>query len=59
MSSEQKFLVKYGIHNFVSYTENRGKFTFFICQNEREGMISHAKMLIQGGYGEATDIRLT
>ncbi len=58
MSVEQTFLMKYGIHNFVSYVENGGKFTFFIRKTQREGMIRHAMMLIQGGYGEAAEIRI-
>jgi len=58
MSVEQTFLMKYGIHNFVSYVENSGKFTFFIRRNQRESMIQHAMKLIQGGYGETADIRI-
>lgn len=58
MTVEQIFLVKKGIHNFVSYAEDGGKFTFFIRKNERENMIRHAMMLIQGGYGERADIRI-
>jgi len=58
MTIEQTFLVKKGIHNFVSYVEDSGKFTFFIRKSERDHMIRHAMMLIQGGYGEAADIRI-
>lgn len=58
MTVEQNFLVKKGIHNFVSYVEDSGKFTFFIRKDERENMIRHAMMLIQGGYGETADIRI-
>ncbi|MDV7341532.1 hypothetical protein RYZ26_18145 [Terasakiella sp. A23] len=58
MNKEQIFLVKYGIHNFVSCALNGGKQVFYIRKSERDTMIAHAKNLIQGGYGETADIRV-
>jgi len=58
MSVEHDFLVKYGIHNFVSCAEKAGKQTFFIRKSERDSMIKHAKSLITGAYGDTTDIRI-
>ena len=58
MNIEHDFLVKYGIHNFVTCAEKAGKQTFFIRKTERDSMIKHARNLITGAYGEATDIRV-
>ena len=58
MNKEQIFLVKYGLHHFVTCVNQAGKHVFKIRGSERENMINHAKSLIQGGYGEGTEIQL-
>ncbi len=58
MSKDQTFLIKYGIHNFVSCALKGSKQVFYIRKSERDTMITHAKNLIQGGYGETADIRV-
>ena len=58
MSKDQIFLIKYGIHNFVSCALNGGKKVFYIRKSERETMITHARSLIEGGYGKAVEIRM-
>lgn len=58
MSAEQTFLVRKGIHNFVSVDHEKGQCLFLIRRSEREAMISHARSLIQNGYGEQALIRL-
>ncbi|NVJ93078.1 MAG: hypothetical protein HWE34_15550 [Methylocystaceae bacterium] len=58
MSSQQTFLIRYGIHNFVSCMENSGNIAFLIQKSERQTMVRHAQKLIQGAYGEQADIRV-
>lgn len=58
MNKEQIFLIKYGLHNFVSCANKAGKNVFSIRKNARENMIRHAKSLIQGGYGDGAEIQL-
>lgn len=58
MSTEQTFLIKYGIHNFVTYAIAGGKHIFYIRKSERHAMITHAQRLIESWYGEAADIRV-
>lgn len=55
---EQNFLVIYGLHNFVTYTLERGKHVFLIKGTEGMDMISHAKTLIEGSFGTSASIRL-
>lgn len=58
MNKEQIFLVKYGLHHFVSCASKAGKHVFTIRKNERDTMINHAKSLIEGGYGDGAEIKL-
>ncbi len=58
MSREQSFLVTYGLHNFVTHTLKPGVNTFFIKSKESQNMISHAKALIEGGFGNTVDIQV-
>lgn len=58
MNKDQIFLIKYGIHNFVSCAINGSKKVFYIRKSERETMIAHARNLIVGGYGDAVEIQL-
>ena len=58
MSEHQTFLVKYGIHNFVSYERNEAAFTFKIKSDQRDSMINHAVRLIKDWYGDQTAIQL-
>jgi len=58
MSREQNFLVTYGLHNFVTYTQQRGKHAFFIESQEGQNMIRHATALIEGSFGETADIQV-
>lgn len=55
---EQNFLVIYGLHNFVTYTLERGKHVFFIKRTEGMNMIRHAKALIEGSFGDTVNIRV-
>ncbi len=58
MNKEQIFLVKYGLHHFVSCANRAGKHVFCIRKSERENMIRHAKSLIEGGYGKGAEIQI-
>ena len=58
MMREQNFLVTYGLHNFVTYTLERGKHVFFIEGKEGLNMINHAKTLIEGSFGKSANIRV-
>jgi len=59
MSNENKFLITYGLHNFVTYAQSEGKHIFTIHGMESQKLISHAKSLIAGSYGNAADIQVT
>ncbi len=58
MTLEQHFLIRYGLHHFVSCKAQAGRFIFCIRKTQRETMIQHAQRIIQGGYGEMADIQL-
>jgi len=58
MNKEQNFLITYGLHNFVTHTQKSGKHAFFIKSQESQNMISHAKALIEGSFGDAADIQM-
>ncbi|MEJ2122860.1 MAG: hypothetical protein P8Z76_19610 [Alphaproteobacteria bacterium] len=58
MSNEQNFLITYGLHNFVTHAQSEGKLTFTICGMESQKLISHAKALIAGRYGNDIHIQV-
>jgi len=58
MNKEQNFLVKYGLHNFVTCAHSRGKHVFFIKRLEDQNMVCHAKYLIQSSFGETATIEV-
>ncbi len=58
MNQEQEFLIKYGIHNFVSYQRLQNTPVFSIRKSVRHKMVSHAQKLIQGAFGELAEIKL-
>jgi len=57
MNIEQNFLVRYGLHNFVSCSRLNGKSTFFIEGMESQSMISHAEFLIKENFGDVMAIQ--
>ncbi len=58
MNTEQNFLVRYGLHSFVSFAQLNGKDTFVIKNRESESMICHAEYLIKETFGEVMKIHL-
>lgn len=58
MITEQNFLVRYGLHNFVTFRQNEGKNIFFIRSLESQNMIRHAQRLIKDTYGDVLDVQL-
>lgn len=56
MTREENFLITYGLHNFVTVTNQRRATAFTISGTEGPGMIRHATNLIRGAYGDATPI---
>lgn len=60
MTTEQNFLITYGLHNFVSHapTPASGRNAFVIRRREGADMVRHATSLIQGSYGDRADIHL-
>jgi hypothetical protein len=58
MSNEHNFLITYGLHNFVTHTHSEGRHVFTICGLESQKLISHAKSLIAGSYGDAAHIQV-
>jgi len=59
MSNEQNFLITYGLHSFVTHAQSEGKHIFTICGMETQKLISHAKSLIAGKYGNAAHIQVS
>lgn len=57
MHTEQNFLVRYGLHNFVSCSQLNGRHTFFINSMEGQVMAGHAEYLIKETFGEVMDIQ--
>jgi hypothetical protein len=58
MTTEQHFLITYGLHNFVSHAPALGRNAFVIRSLEGPDMVRHATSLIEGSYGDRADIRL-
>ncbi len=58
MSNEHNFLITYGLHNFVTHAQSEGKLLFTIRCIESQKLISHAKLLIAGSYGNAAHIQV-
>ncbi len=59
MSTEHNFLIKYGLHNFVAFSQHGGKNTFTIQGVESQKMIRHAASLIEGRYGRSAHIQVS
>jgi len=58
MSTEENFLVRYGLHNFVTSTLASGRQIFLIKSMQSQDMISHAMDLIKGKFGDSVEIKL-
>lgn len=58
MIQEQDFLIRYGLHNFVTFHQKGNLPSFSIKITETTKMVRHAQNLIRETYGEMTDIRL-
>jgi hypothetical protein len=59
MTTEQKFLITYGLQHFVTFTQPDGEPTFTIQGEESQKMIRHATSLIQGSYGKPAHIQVS
>ena len=55
---ETRFLITYGLHNFVRHEQSGDRSVFTIRRTERRKMIGHAASLISGRYGDTVDVRL-
>ncbi|WP_425405001.1 hypothetical protein [Hwanghaeella sp.] len=51
MSVESNFLIKFGLHHFVSHAKGDGTSRFVVDGSEGPAMIAHAKYLIEEMYG--------
>jgi len=58
MSTEQNFLVRYALHNFVTCAFKRGKHVFTIKCKESQDMVRHASYLIKESFGESVEIKI-
>ena len=58
MNIERQFLIKYGLHNFVSWHRTSMSHVFHIKSMEGQNMIRHAKNLITESFGEAAEIHV-
>lgn len=59
MTTEQRFLITYGLHHFVSFAQSGCKPTFTIQGAQGMKMINHAKSLIQASYGKPAHIQVS
>jgi hypothetical protein len=59
MSNEQNFLIKYGLHNFVTHVQTSSmQSTFFIESTESQNMVGHALTLIKDRFGDSANVQL-
>jgi len=58
MNTEQNFLVRYALHNFVTCAFKRGKRVFTIKCQQGHTMVQHATYLIKESFGDNADIKL-
>ncbi len=58
MSTEQHFLIKYGLHSFVTCAITSGRHIFLIKKMEGPSMIRHAMNLIEESFGETAEIQV-
>lgn len=58
MSNDHKFLITYGLHNFVTHAICEGKHTFTIHAHAGQKMVRHAQNLIDGCYGTTAAVQM-
>lgn len=58
MIQGQDFLIRYGLHSFVTYHPKGSSPSFSIKTSETTKMVRHAQKIIREAYGDKTDIRL-
>ncbi|WP_028879420.1 hypothetical protein [Terasakiella pusilla] len=58
MNLTQDFLVKSGIHSFVTYQQCDAQPIFSIKAATHQKMARHAQKLLQNAFGDSTVIRL-
>ena len=58
MSTEQNFLVRYALHNFVTCALKKGHHVFTIKCKESQTMVRHATHLIKESFGETVEIQV-
>ncbi|MDP7426091.1 MAG: hypothetical protein QF394_11835 [Rhodospirillales bacterium] len=59
MSNEQNFLIRYGLHNFVTHVQTSSmQSTFFIESTESQNMVGHALTLIKDRFGDSANVQL-
>jgi hypothetical protein len=56
---ENEFLIRYGLHNFVTYAQLGSENAFVIQGVESPKMIRHAMSLIKGSFGRSANIKIT
>lgn len=59
MSNEHKFLITYGLHNFVTHALSNGHHTFTIRGLDNQKMVHHAQSLISENYGKVAQIQVS
>ena len=57
MNTEQNFLVRYGLHNFVTCAERDGKNTFSIKPGSSPSLMRHAEFLIKETFGDVMEVQ--
>lgn len=58
MNAFENFLVRYGLHNFVTSAMEGGQTVFTIRRAAGRKMVGHARDLIADAFGQTAAIRL-
>ena len=59
MTTETKFLIRYGLQNYVRHTLDGERHTFVIHDQSNPKLVGHAKSLITSNFGNRADIQIT
>ena len=56
MTTETKFLIRYGLQNVVRHTNDGNRSTFVIHDQTNPKLVGHAQSIISNTFGNSADI---
>ncbi|MEG3617516.1 hypothetical protein V5T82_03515 [Magnetovibrio sp. PR-2] len=59
MTTETKFLIRYGLQNYVRHTRDGERHTFVIHGQADPKLVGHAQSLIAERYGSGAEILIS